>query len=98
MAWPKKQVGMSIKDGPKGLMSTTKMPGPRTGMPGLSVTQPHPNLAHLQQHVANTFGPQAGAKNDQVSAGTPRSAKTSGGKSVSPSPTQAMVASSMLGS
>lgn len=90
MAWPKKPVSMSIKDGPKGLMSTTKLPM-------ASITMPHPTVAHLQEHVGKMFGAPKPAKASPLRAGTPGAATNSGGGKVAPSPGQAKIAASMLG-
>ena len=93
MAWPKKMPTMTIKPGGKGgLVSHTKAPG------GAALTMPHPNVAHLSNHVAQVFGPQKPAKASTIQAGTPRSARDAGGgAAIQPSPAMAQIASSMSG-
>ena len=91
MAWSKKIPTMTIKGAGKGLTSITKAPG------GAALTMPHPNLAHLQDHIGKVFGPAKPAKASSIAAGTPRSASSSGGEKVSPSPMMAQIASSMSG-
>lgn len=86
---------MTIKGAGKGLVSVTKAPG-LGGGPGASLTLPHPNVQHLQEHVGQVFGGGAKPRNPLASS-TPRGADNAAGAKLAPSPVQERIASSMLG-
>jgi hypothetical protein len=95
MAWPKKIRSLSIEPAAKGMMSTPH-PAEYSGKSPLPTF--HPNVAHLQAHIGKLFGAKKATGGSALRAGTPRSATNAGGGGIAPSPAQAKIASSMLGS
>lgn len=95
MAWPKKIRSLSIEPAAKGMMST---PHPTEFSGKSPLPTFHPNVAHLQAHIGKMFGPAKPKGGGALRAGTPRSASNAGAGAIAPSPQQAKIASSMLGS